>query len=238
MRESNLSKIKQVFSSLLITVESALESKQISVDNVHSFFVRYFSRDDWIQCPTSFQQLFNALSVSKLWNHDHYSPLESIISQYLADDVNIKAVMLEYKGQLSGFYTATKLADFIKLSGFEDSEQDLQLALPMDTNTLKKLKLKLNLGNRKVSSLTLSYVDELWRSLAEQFDLPSLTAFIHSIIEGSLEVTWLILPHLAQKIVDKSTNAVKFYRNHDIVHMAVDDDVVYDEEQMVSSELT
>ena len=237
----NLSKIKEEFSALVQQVESALESKQISVDIVHSFLVRYFSRDDWIQCPTSFKELFNALSVSKLWNHDHYSPLESIIRQYLADDANVKAAMLKYKGQLTGFYAMRKFADFVKLSDFEDSEQEPQQSLSLDTYTsqdYRKLKLKLNLGNRKVSSLTLKYVDEVWRSLAEQFDLPSLTAVIHSIVEGCLEITWLILPHFAEKIVDKSTSAVKFFRSHKIVHVAIDDFIVYDEEQMVSSKLT
>ena len=84
-----------------------------------------------------------------------------------------------------------------------------------------------------MSAITLSYVDELWRSLAEEFDLPCLTAVIHSIIEGSLVVTWLILPHIAEIVVATSTKVIKFFRRHGIVLVMIDNDTVYDEEKMV-----
>ena len=232
-------KIKKQFVALSQKVQSALESRQVNVDDVCSFLVRYFSRDDWIQNqrPSSFTELFEALSVFKLWNYNHYSPLELVSSQFLSGDADVKALFSGYKGELSGFYTATELANYIKLSEFEDSEQDPHQLLPVDIYKVadyRKLKVKLNLGQRKLSAITLSYVDELWRSLAEEFDLPSLTAVIDSIIKGSLEVTWLILPHFAEKIIAKSTKAVKFFRDHDIIQVAIDDDILYNEEKMVS----
>ena len=219
-------------------VQSALESSQVNIDKVRDFLVRYFSRDDWIQSPSTFGELFNVLSVVKLWNYDHYGPLELIITHFLSDNADIEVCMTDYISKLTGFYTATKIADFIKLSDFEDSEQDPQQPLPMGSFTLKdyrRLKLKLKL-NRKVSTVTLSYVDELWRSLAKQFDLPCLTAVIHSIVKGSLELTWLVLPHIADKIMANSRNseAVKFFRHHGIILAEIGDNPVYDEEQIVS----
>ena len=231
-----MNKIKGQFSSLLVEVQSTLKLHQVSVEKVRSFLVHYSSRDDWIQNPSNLDELFTSLSVAKLWSYDHYDLLEELIKRLLPDDANVKKLMLEYKGQLSGFYTATKIADFIKLSDFEDSEQDPQQPLAVSTYTFKdyrKLKLKLKI-DRKVSAMTLSYVDELWRSLAEEFDLPCLTAVIHSIIEGSLVVTWLVLPHIVDKINATSRKAVKFFRRHGIVLMMVDNDTVYDEEQMVN----
>ena len=215
-----------------------LESCEVKVNEVYNFLVRYFSRNDWIQSPSTFGELFNVLSVVKLWNYDHYGPLELIVTHFLSDNADIEACMTDYMSKLTGFYTTTKIADFIKLSDFEDSEQDPQQPLPVGKFTLKdyrRLKLKLKL-NRKVSAVTLLYVDELWRSLAKQFDLPCLTAVIHSIVEGSLEVTWLVLPHFAEKIMANSRNseAVKFFRHHGIILAEIDDSPVYDKEQMVS----
>ena len=239
LTERNLMMIKRQFVALSQKVQSALEFRQVNVDDVCSFLVRYFSRDDWIQNqhPSSFTQLFDTLSVFKLWNYDHCGPLELVSSQFLSGDADMKALFSEYKGQLTGFYTATKLADYIKLSEFDDSEQDPHETLPVDTYKMadyRKLKLTLNLGNRKLSAIALSYVDDLWRSLAEEFDLPSLTAVIHSIIKGSLEVTWLILPHIAERIVARSSKAVKFFRDHGIIQVTIDDSIIYNEEQMVS----
>ena len=208
------------------------------MNEVYDFLVRCFSRDDWIQNPANFGQLFNALSVTMLWNYDHYGPLEDITKKFLSDNVAIKKLVSEYKGHLTGFYTTTKIADFIKVhrSQFQDTEQDPEESLPVDTYTLKdyrRLKMTLSLGQRKVSALTLSYVDELWRSLAEEFDLPSLTAVIDTIVKGSLQVSWLVLPHIAEKIMSASTEAVKFFRLHDITHVEVDNFIVFEEEEMV-----
>ena len=242
MTENNLQKIKAKFSSLSHEVQLALQSSSASVNEVYSFLVRCFSRDDWIQNPLSFDQLFNALSVAKLWNYDHYSPLEEITKKFLPNDAAVKKLVSEYKSHLAGFYTTTKIADFIKVhsSKFEDANkwQYPQESLPVEAYTFKdyrRLKVTLNLGQRKISALTLSYVDELWRSLAEEFDLPSLTAVIDSIVKGSLQVSWLILPCIAEKITSDSTTAVKFSCHHDIIRFEVDNIVVYDEEERVSS---
>ena len=238
LTENNLQKIKAKFSSLSHEVQLALQSSPASVREVYSFLVRCFSRDDWIQNPSSFDQLFNALSVAKLWNYNHYSPLEEIMKKFLPNDATIKKLVSEYKSHLTGFYTTTKLADFIKVhrSQFEDTEQDPQESLPVDTYTLKdyrRLKVTLNLGQRKVSALTLSYVDELWRSLAEEFDLPSLTAVIDMIVKGSLQVSWLVLPHIAEKIMAASKKTLEFFCHHHIVRVEIDNLTIYDKERMV-----
>ena len=237
LARKNLNKIKGQFSSVLVKVQSALKSLQVTVDELHSFLVHYTSRDDWIQNPLNLDEIFNTLSVAKLWSYNHYDLLEEITKRLLPGDTDVKKLIFEYKGQLTGFYTTTKIADFIEISKFEDSEQDPQQPLPVDTFTFKdyrKLKLKLKL-NRKVSAITLSYVDELWRSLAEEFDLPCLTAVIHSIIEGSLMVTWLILPQISEKLIASGSTmtAVKFFRRHGIIFVEINKDTIYDEEQMV-----
>ena len=237
LTRKNLNKIKGQFSSLLLKVQSALKFRQVSVDSVRNFLVHYFRRSDWIHNPSNLDDLFTALSVAKLWNYDHYGDLEVVIEHFLPDDSKVKKFVSDYKCQLTGFYTTTRIADFIKLSDFEESEQDPQQPLPTDSFTLKdyrKLKLKLKL-DRKVSAVTLSYVDELWRSLAEEFDLPSLTAVIHSIIEGSLVVTWLVLPHIAEKIIANASKATKFFRHLGIIELAINECIIYDAEQMVST---
>ena len=236
MANRNLQKIKRHFSSLSHQVQLVLQSHDITVDKIHSFLVRCFSRDDWTQKPSTIDELFNALSVAKLWSYSNYGPLEDITRHFLPNDATVKKLIGDYKTQLNGFYTATKIADFIKLSDFGDSEQDPEQPLPVDMFTLKdyrKLKLKLNLGNRKVSAMTLSYVDELWRSLAEEFDLPCLTAVIHSIIKGSLQVIWYVLPHIAKKITDMTTAAktTSFLQKHRIALLQIDDYVIYDEKK-------
>jgi hypothetical protein len=71
---------------------------------------------------------------------------------------------------------------------------------------------------------------KLWQSFAEEYEIPSLTAVIDRIVAGSLEVTWRVPQHIAKAIVARS----HFFRSHSIVLVFIDDDIIYDEKQMVS----
>ena len=95
----------------------------------------------------------------------------------------------------------------------------------------RKVKVVLEL-KRKVSELSLVYVQKLWRSIAEEYDLPSLTAIVERIVSGSLEITWIVPVHMAQLIRPRA----KFFRRHNIIMVSVDDTVVYNEGEMVSDQ--
>ena len=73
--------------------------------------------------------------------------------------------------------------------------------------------------------------------LAEEFDLPLLTTVIKKIVPGSLMITWLVFPHIAEiiELKSKSSTAIKFFRKNNIVSLAVDGVTVYDEQQMVKT---
>ena len=219
------------FSTLLDKVQFALQANQVSVDRVRHFLIRYFRSSAWAQKISNLGELFDAVSVAKLWNYDHYGPLEEVIKQLLPNDSTVEKLIPEYRSQLNSYYTATKITDFIKQSNIEAAayqDPDEPLAVhDYSFEDYRRLKVKLNLPeSRKVS---LSHVDQLWRSLAKEFDLPCLTAVIHSIMMGSLEVTWLILPHIAEEIVAKAKalNSNTFYHNNQIVELKIDDVIIY-----------
>ena len=150
--------------------------------------------------------------------------------------------MVEYKKQFYAYRIATKITDYIKQSKIEvDSMQDPDK--PLDIHNFffdyRKLKVKLTVC-KKVSVVTLLDVDELWRSLALVLDLPCSTAVLHSIIIGSIEITWLILPQVAEKIISEAkaldsgpvypdSRLEHFFRDNDI-HELVINDVLYNKE--------
>ena len=233
--------IRGQFSSLLDKVQSALQANQVSVDRVRHFLIRYFRSNAWAQKISDLGELFDAVSIAKLWNYDHYGPLEEIVTQLLP---SCSHLISEYKNQLNAYYTATKITDFIKQSKIEadldEQDPDKKFDVKRFKEYYRKLKVRLNL-KRKVSETTMSHVDLLWRSLAKEFDLPCLTAVIHSIVMGSLEVTWLILPHVAEHMISKAKalDSDMFYWNNEIVELKIDDVILYSKEcpWMVSSDL-
>ena len=74
---------------------------------------------------------------------------------------------------------------------------------------------------RKVTAISLKYVQDLWERFAEEFDVPFLTAVIDSILSGSLVITWLVPPDVAQKIVASAHKSTSFFQEHHIVSITI-----------------
>ena len=228
MRTSNISEIKGHFSTLLADVRKALQSHNVDLAELLEYMKHYFNVEECFAHVTDISDTFTAVSINCLWSYLHYSPLETLIKHFLRNDTETKKLMTEYKSQLTGYQLTTKLIDYIKeknLQGDDDTDQPTQFT----AEHYKKIKVVIQL-DRKVSDLSLMYVQELWSSFAEEFNIPSLTAIVHHIAPGSLEITWCVPPHEAVLIRPRA----RFSRKHKITAIAIDDHIIYDEKQMVS----
>ena len=230
MIRSNMDEIKALFSSLVLKVQLALRS-QSDVSNVRDFLITFFKYD--FPETSDLKKLFAAITLNDLWDYHNYSPLERLVNQFLPSDEEVVSLMKEYKAHLSGFYLTTKLIDYIEyqnLSADDSNEECDQPSPKLTTEQYKKIKVVLKL-KRKISEVSLDYVVKLWQSFAEEYEIPSLTAVIDRIVTGSLEVTWTVPQHIADAILPRS----KFFRSHGIVLVSIDDVIIYDEKQMVST---
>ena len=228
MRSSNIAEIEGHFSALLADVRKALQSHNVDMADLLEYMKHFFKVDKCFANVTNISDTFTTVSVNGLWSYLHYSPLETLIKRFLRTDADTKKLMTEYKSQLTGYQLTTKLIDYIKeknLQGDNDADQPTQFTV----EHYKKIKVVIQL-DRKVSDVSLMYVQELWSSFAEEFNIPSLTAIIHHIAPSSLEITWCIPPHEAELI----RPTARFCRQHKITVIAIDDHIIYDEKQMVS----
>ena len=78
-------------------------------------------------------------------------------------------------------------------------------------------------------------VDEVWKALKKKFNLPSLTAIFDKIVEASLKITFLVLPHVVEKIKAAASKSVDFFRHHNIINIGLFDGYIffYNEEWLV-----
>ena len=234
----NMVTIQAKFASLLLNVKIALEIKEVIVANVHQFLSSSPFNLDVSSC-TEFSVMFNDLTKRKVWSYENYAPLEMLVEKFLHDNGNLCEEIKQYKSDLSGFLVATRLIEYIEENPFPDEEleeEEEDTVLPKLTKKeYRSLKVVLNLGTRKISDLSLMYVQELWENFAEEFDLPLLTTVIKKIIIGSLEITWLVLREITEIIMQKSKTpkSVRFFRQQKIVSLTIDDIVVYEESEMV-----
>ena len=224
MVQSNEDKIKGLFSSLLLDLSKSLSSHHVDTAILRHFLVNFFKCDRCIPETQDVGKVLDAVSVNGLWSHLHYSPLDALITRFMPSDPTVKELMKTYKSQLSGFQLTAKLITYIKGKNLQDHSTDNRFTL----EHYNKIKVVVRL-ERKVSEISLLYVEELWSSFSEEFEIPSLTAIVHDIATGSLEVTWLVPFHWSELIKPKS----RFCRWHNILIIAINDSVIYDQRKMV-----
>ena len=226
----NVDEIKAHFSSLVLEVQLALESRS-DVRKVRHFLITFFKYD--FSESSDLEKLFTTVTLNDLWNYHNYSPLERLVNKFLPSDQEVESLMKVYKAHLSGFYLTTKLIDYIEYQNLsaDDSDEEYDQPSPkLTTKQYKKIKVVLQL-ERKISQVSLDYVVKLWQSFAEEYEIPSLTAVIDRIVAGSLEVTWTVPQHIADAILPRA----KFFRSLGIFLVSIDDVIIYDEKQMVST---
>ena len=208
-----------------------MEAQQVKVSDAHQFLMTSFQGDCCIPETSDLTKLFNVITQAKLWHYDHYVPLQQLTQQFLQEDEQIRKHIADYRNQLSGFCTTTKMVDFKYFNRSDDPQQPFSPEKYIKKE-YRKFMIKLKLEN--FTELTLSCVNMLWQSFAEEFGLPSLTAVIDCIFIGEFHIYWLILPHIADKIQAYSSKALRFYQRHSIIAVSIDYDSLYDEKWIVS----
>ena len=245
MTETALRKIKHCFSHLVLDIQSSMKERKVQVKKVRRFLLVFCEGNCSIPKDDNLDIVFDTITEARLWRYDHYGLLEKLAKEFLPEDDPARVQMTEYKSQLTGFQATTRIIDFINLNELEDREEIRdRLFSPMRYNShYQKLTVELEL-QKDVSELTLRFVDELWRALMKEFHLPLLTAVIDKIVEGpgSLTITWLILPHIIDKIKATYFKSVEFFQEYNIINIDLYGDGgnapglnIYHEEWMVSA---
>lgn len=232
MNETVLQRIKRQFAELQVKVRLAMEAHGVQVIDVHQYLISVFQGvcSD-IPEASELTKLFNFVTKSQLWRYDHYVPLKEFVIAFLPADHPAREHVIKYQSQYSGFLTATKIIDFINLSELEDCKDDKS---PLEVD-YDKLAVTLKLGRKvKLSDLSMSYVDELWRALTEEFNLPPLTTVLKNIVGGSLVITWLVTMQVSVVVRESCSKALLFYQQHNIVRVEINYETLYNEEWIVS----
>lgn len=221
----NLEAIKDQFARLLSRLRAAFDG--VDIAKVHQYLTDTLQRE--IPLSPDLQNIFSFLSSQRLWTYQHYDLVEKLDNHFLQCDKSIKQHILVYKSRLAGYFTARKI---IKSEFFIDStssyESTTQSVTEYSNEHRKSLRMRLHL-KRRMTDECLKYVADLWESFAEEFELPSVTAVIDSIVKKCLEITWLILPCDAEKITPAiAAKHSCFFDKNTITLVTIDDVIIYE----------
>lgn len=161
----------------------------------------------------------------KKFSFDNWRVIGKIISKYFAKS-ELQKHFEEYKGRYNAYSVMTKIvaSKFFRYASGETEDpvcQEIQI-----DKIHTSFKMKLDVG-RRIGELTLRFVEDLWEIVRLEFELLPYSAQINAIMEGCLEIVWCILCSDAEKIRSSAQGHLEFFRNHSIILVAIDGDIIY-----------
>ncbi len=233
--------IKGHFADLTVRVRRRLKAINIDVDDFRLYLTSRFGCGDFISSISSVSEVIDAVTRKPLWDYYNYHALEGIIKYFGKDDSEMIGWMEKYKTRLTAFKATTKIADYIDIK--DDDELIYGADIPFkdhqklyDRKFYHELSFKLSQKRKnniiRVDERCLSYIDELWKSVSDQFLLPPLPIILEKIRNGCIEVTWIVPVTIALTINLKATShrSIEFYRQKNIVQITMNDRTVFDDD--------
>ena len=234
----NKRNITAKYATLLTNVynrlHNKLQEKTLDIQEFRLFVIARFPPGDCIPQSENLGNVFEAITRNGLWDFWNYQLLEDIVHQFGGDDKQMEDWMNKYKADLVGFKICTKIIHYLRVvesdSSFDESDQDQptqQKLAKYDRKYFRKLSLRLKV---KVTDQSLSYIDDIWRSVSEYLLLPPLAAILDCICKGSITVVWLIPIGLVPQLLKQIRQAGDFFQQQNIESVTVDDQCVYDKQ--------
>ena len=229
--QHNITMIKGKFAKLVTASHKRLQNKEVKVDDIQMFLITLFSSPDSregsgmvttvVESAKSLHEIFCALSKYGLWDYLNYSLLQSIIKEFACDDKELNSMMEQYKQDLTGHILALEIPTYLDAT---HNKNTAHIPPQHNSELFKKLRVKVEAN---VSDHSLSYVNDLWQSLAAQFALPRLAMILHDIAEGCIGITWLIPANLVTHITRMARRNADKFAEEDILSIMLEEQCIY-----------
>ena len=232
--------IKGKFSILVTKSRRKLQSRKINVDDVQTFLVTMYSSPDSkdgsdtvttvVESAKSLDEIFRALSKHRLWDYLNYHLLQSIIEAFADDDDELNGMMEQYQEDLTGYILTLRIQEYLDATkhpiAMSDSDNSVDEVVPLKQKyeLFRKLTAKCEVN---VTNHTLSYVIDLWQSLAKQFALPRPALILHDIAEGCIGITWLIPANLVKHITRMAQESANMFAEENVLRVTLEEQCIY-----------
>ena len=217
-----------------------LQSRETNIEDVKIFLIIMYSspnsRDGSdivatvLEAAKSLDEIFCALSKYGLWDYINYYLLQSIIEEFASDDHELNRMMTQYQKDLTGYILTLQIQTYLDATNHpfattSDSKTwDNEIVTCTTHELFRKLSAKCDVN---ITDHTLSYVYDLWRSLANQFLLPQPAMILHDIAEGCICITWLIPANLVKHVTIMARETANMFDKENIVKVMLEERCIY-----------
>jgi len=232
--------IKGKFSLLVTKSHKKLQIRKVDVDDVQMFLVTMYSSPDSkdgsdtvaavVESARSLDEIFRALSKHRLWDYLNYYLLQSIIEAFAHDDKELNSMLEQYQEDLTGHILTLRIQEYLDATkhpiAMSDSDNSADEVVPLKQKyeLFRKLTAKCEVN---VTNHTLSYVIDLWQSLAKQFALPRPAMILHDIAEGCIGITWLIPANLVKYVTRMAQESANMFAEENVLRVMLEEQCIY-----------
>ena len=221
----NRQAITTKFAAFQMKVCNKLYKNGVDIKEFLLFVTNQFPPGDFIpQSPTSFTDVFEAITRHRLWDYFHYSPLVQIVQTFGANDHEMEGWVQTYKKDLKAYSLVTTVEQYIE-ADLDNADTPANFA-KYDPRYCRPVEWKTNFVDH-----SLQYLAEVWESFSSHYLVPDSppTALLDRVERGCFSVTWLVPSGLIPSLIKKAKIDTEFFTNHHILKLTVGDECVYEE---------
>ena len=238
--QHNIITIQGKFAILVTKSRKRLQNNEIDVEDIQTFLITIYSspnsRDGSgmvttvLESAKSLDEIFRALSKHGLWDYLNYSLLQRIIKEFAREDKELNSMMEQYQQDLTGHILALRIQTYLDATKHpiatskSDNLTDEVIPLQQKHKLFKKLTAKCEIN---VTNHTLSYVTDLWESLAQQFVLPQPAMVLHEIAEGCIGITWFIPANLIKHVMRMGRETANMFAEENVLRVTLEEQCIY-----------
>ena len=133
-------------------------------------------------------------------------------------------MMEQYQEDLTGHILTLRIQTYLDATKhpIATSDSDNEVVPPQqDYKLFRKLTAKCEVN---ITDHTLSYVVNLWQSLAKQFALPQPAMILHEIAEGCIGITWLIPANMDKHVTRTAQN---IFAEENVLRVTLEERCIY-----------
>ena len=202
LAQKNKQRLMSKFSSLVMRLSQRF--KELDVDFVHlqTYLSTYGCEHerfvDDVRHQDTLPQLFNAISHHKIWDYLNFDLASYLIQEFAKDDQICLELLADYQRHFTGYLLTTEIVHHLAAKRWAGPTATPPENIPSE-ELCSKLTVKLAID---VTTHSLKYVEEVWKTLLRRSQLPKHTLLLRDIAESSLMITWLFPKSKAAELAD------------------------------------
>ena len=202
LAQKNKQRLMSKFSLLVTRLSQRF--KELNVDFVHlqtylsTFGCEHERFVDDVRHQITLPQLFNAISCHTIWDHLNFDLAGYLVEGFAKDDQICLELLADYQRDFTGYLLTTEIVHHIAAARGAGPTAMPPESIPSE-ELCSKLTVKLAID---VTTHSLKYVEEVWKTLLRRSQLPKHTLLLWDIAESSLMITWLFPKSKAAELAD------------------------------------